>query len=318
MNQTLRNALPLGVGLLVGAVGAVLFQESLVGEEGSPAEQAAKLEVELKKANRRIALLESDPRNGDRSGRTLKDGARSIGEAIRDGRDVTPDDIFQATQPLLRDLSPLMSRMRVLEEKNRIEQMSGEYARKYDLTPQQQESLKKWFELKSEENAERWSDMITQEGTSLVDLMKESRDVRMDDGLDQFMGNMLTGNKRVEFENDRLVERAERVQEYADRRTQRLNQIVELDPVQTDQVFAIMAKNSSDYNPGMQFDGGQGAFDQAPVGDPTEAMMKVLRPDQVEAFQAERAKRRAEAEEEMSKIGLTLPADWDPLEMEGF
>lgn len=318
MNSTVRSLAPLAIGLLVGAVGAVMFRDSLVGAEGSPEEQVAQLQVELKKANRRIATLEADPRNRDRSGRTLTDGARSIGEALREGREVTPDDVFQATQPLLRDLSPLMSRMRVLQEKSMIEHMSGEYARKYDLTPQQQAALQEWFELKSEENAERWSELISAEGTTLQDMMRESQDVRMDDGLDQFMGNMLSGEARTQFETDRMAERAERVQEYADRRTQRLNQIVELDPVQTDQVFAIMAKSSNDYNPSMVFDGGQGAFDQAPVGNPTEAMLSVLRPDQRKAYEDERARRRAEAEQEMARIGLSLPKDWDPLEMEGF
>ena len=88
------------------------------GAEGSPEERATWLEVELKKAQNRIAALEAaDPRGRRKPGRTFADGARNIAEDIRDGRPVSPDDLFRATQPLLRDLSPLFDRMRVREER---------------------------------------------------------------------------------------------------------------------------------------------------------------------------------------------------------
>ena len=46
--------------------------------------------------------------------------------------------------------------------------------------------------------------------------------------------------------------------------------------------------------------------------------MDVLRPEQREAWEAERTRRREEAEKDMAAIGLTLPADWDFLEDDGF
>ena len=105
--------------------------ESLPGVEGSPEERAHQLELELKRAQNRIAALEAadtsrELRGGNagksdaagdsekqRSPRTFADGARSIGEDIRDGRPVSPDDIFRTSKPFLRDLAPLFDRMRV-------------------------------------------------------------------------------------------------------------------------------------------------------------------------------------------------------------
>jgi hypothetical protein len=315
----IRTSVPLVIGLSVGAVGAVLFMGSMPGEEGSPEERAAKLEVELKKARNQLVALEADPRSRrDKPGRTLGDRVRGIGEDIRDGRPVTPEDIFRASQPLMRDLAPLFDRMRVKGEKHRIDQLSGEFARKYDLTAAQQEELRSWFERKSEENAKRWSDMVSRDGTRLVDVMKASQDYRMDEGLDPVMERMLTGGKLAEFKTTRMTERVERVQQDADARTQRLDNIVKLDDAQRDQVFGIMARNSRDYDPAMKLEGGVGQIGATPAGDARQAMLSVLRPDQRAAYEAEQQRRRQEARKDMEALGLSLPAEWDALDMEDF
>lgn len=317
--SSIRTSIPLVIGLLVGAVGAVLFMGSMPGKEGSPEERAAKLEVELKKARNQLAALEADPRSRrDKPGRTLGDRVRSIGEDIREGRPVTPEDIFRASQPLMRDLAPLFDRMRVRGEKHRIDQLSGEIARKYDLTPGQQDALRSWFAQKSEENAKRWSNMVSQEGTRLVDVMRASQGFRMDERLDPFMERMLSGDKLTEFKTTRMAERVERVQQDADARTQRLDNIVKLDDTQRDQVFGIMARNSRDYDPAMKLEGGVGEIGAAPAGNARQAMLSILRTDQREAYEAEQLRRRQEAQKDMEAIGLSLPADWDALDMEDF
>lgn len=299
-------------GLAVGVVGGILVYQSMPGAEGSPEERAAKLEVEVKRARNRIAALEAaDPRGPGK--RTLRDGLRSIGEDLREGRPVTPEDIFRASQPLMRDLAPLLERMRIREQRLDVDRRSGEMARKYDLTPAQQESLKRWFEAKSEDKAREWTALVSQEGTSLEDLMRASRDVRSDDGLDPFMANILNGEKLAAFQNDRMAERAERVQQHADTRTQRLDAIVKLDDAQRDRVFGIMAGASPDFDPSMKLEGVTGGIGAGPVGNPQQAVLAVLTPAQRAAYDAEIERRRQEAAKDLEAVGLSLPANWDPL-----
>ena len=317
--QSLRTALPLVIGIAVGAVGAAMFHDSLPGTEGSPEERAAQLEVDLKAANNRLAALEGDPRTRRRRpGDDLRDGLRRIGSDVREGRMVDPDDIFQTLQPLMHELSPLLNRMRVREEKQRIESITGELARKYDLTADQQKRLKQWFEQKAEIEAKRWSDLVGTRGTTLEDLARASSEVRPDEGLDEVMGGILTGDKLADFQTDRMTERAQRVQSHADARVQRLDNIVGLDDAQRDQVFGIMARSSPDYDPAMKLEGEGGDIGNTPAGAPREAMLSVLRPEQKEAYEAARQRRREEAEEDMNAIGMKLPANWDLLDQSDF
>lgn len=313
--SSLRAVLPFAIGLGLGGMAVVWFGKSLPGAPGSAEERVGLLEADLKRANREIAALKADnPNARSRPGRTVRDGLREIAEDLRAGRPVTPDDIFRMTQPLLRDLSPLLDRMRVREQQKMIESLTGELARKYNLTPKQQAALADWFEAKSSENAKRWSDMVGQEGTRLEDLVKATRDLRPDDGLDEFMGRTLTGGKLAEFKTDRMAQRAERVQQTADRAVARLDGMVGLDDAQRDQIFGIAARSSADYDPAMKLEGIGGDLTGKPAANPREAMLEVLRPDQRAAYDAERQRRYDEAAKDAAVLGLTLPADWNPLD----
>ena len=269
----------------------------------------------LKKPKNLWGPLRAAPRP---PGRTVKDGLREIVADLRAGRPVTPDDILQLTKPLMRDLEPLMERMRVREERRRIESMTGELARKYDLSGPQQEALKAWFEQKSEADAKAWSALMGSDSTTFEDMVRSTHNVRPDDGLDAFMESQLRGEKLTQFKTERMGERAERVQQEADRHVQRLDGIVKLDDQQRDQVFGIMARNSRDYDPTMQLEGIGGQIGTTPSGDGQQAMLSVLRPEQRQAYEAERVRRRQKAEEDLGSIGLSLPPDWDPLEDENF
>lgn len=320
MLSSLRTPLLLASGIGLGAVAAVLIQQSLIGPDGSPEQRAAKLEVELRKAQNRIAALEAlDPRGRRGHARQgFKDGLAEIRDKLQDGEDVTPEDVFRLTQPWMRDLAPLFERMRVREEKQQIEQRVGELARKHDLTPAELASLRKWFDAKSEENARNWTNLVTQEGVRLQDLMKASRDVRSDDGLDAFMSGVLRGERLAKFQTERNAEKAQRVQQHADSRTQRLDEIVSLDDAQRDQVFSIMARGAPDYDPSFKLEGAAGELAAPPEGNRQQAVLSILRPEQREAYQAEAERRREKAVKDMEAIGLSLPADWDPMEMENF
>lgn len=322
----MRSLVPLLIGLIVGGVGATMFVQSLPGAEGSPEERANKLELELKRAQNRIAALEaaSSEKRGSGgvlgllagggakdSARTLADGARKIGEDLREGRPVSPEDIFRVSQPLMRDLAPLFDRMRVKQQQQLIDSMTGELARKYDLTPQNQEQLKQWFQKKSEEEAKRWNEMMASSGTRLQDVMRAAQDIRPDEGLDSFMPSILPPDKLESFKTERLAERAERLQREADMRVQRLDAVVGLDETQRDQVFGIMARTSRDYHPDMVLEGAQGEIGVTPGGDRQTAMLSVLRPEQRVALDAERQRRREAAAKDLEAIGLALPPDWD-------
>ena len=316
----MRPILFLAVGLLVGVAGAVLFVQSMPPKEGSAEERAAKLEVELKSANNRVAALEAaDPHGRRRPGRTLADGARSIAEDLRDGKPVTPDDIFRATQPLLRDLSPLFNRMRIRDEQRKVDAMSGEIARKYGLNPTQQESLKKWFDQKAVEDADRFDKLVTQEGVRMQDVMEASRDVRPGEGLDRFMESTLQGDKLAAFKSDRMLEKVASVQREADMNVTRLNSMVNLDETQKGQVFGVMARATKDFDPAMQFEGL--GTDTAPLASgksKQDAILSVLRPEQRQAYEQEKQRRRDAEEKDLQSIGLSLPANWDPLENDKF
>ena len=319
MPQSIRSVVPLVIGLIIGSAGVGMFLQSMPGAAGSPEQRANTLEVELKKAYNRISALEgADPQHHRRAGRGVKDGLRDIAKDIREGRPVTPDDVFRATQPLLRDLAPLFDRMRLKDQKRMIESKTGELARKYDLTPQQQDSLKNWFEAKSAENSKRWSNLVSQDGTRIEDLVKASRDIRPDEGLDSFMENTLEGDKLASFKTERMAQRAGRVQQEADSKVARLDGIVHLDEAQRNQVFATAARSSRDYDPAMQLDGVSGDAGNAGSSNSQEAILSVLRPEQRAAYDAEQQRLRDEAQKDAASIGLTLPPNWNPLDGSDF
>ncbi|MEO8353180.1 MAG: hypothetical protein ABI680_15730 [Chthoniobacteraceae bacterium] len=322
--QTLRTFIPLVIGLMVGGVGAGMYLDSLPADEGSERARANNLERELKRLQSRIASLEAaDERGGTgkhlgKAKRTFADGARSIAEDLREGRPVTPEDIFRASQPLLRDLAPLFDRMRVRQQGELIDSLAGGLTREYHLPPEKQALVRQWFEQKAAAEAARWNALITQDGTRLQDLMRAAADVRPDEGIDPLMESILTGDELENFKSERLQQRLERIQNEADLTVERLNSIVGLDEAQSDRVFAIVARNSRDYDPSMVLDGVSGDLGATPTGNPRAAILEVLKPDQRAAYDAEKARRRGEAAKDLEAMGLILPADWELFDRFGF
>jgi len=316
---SLRTAIPLVAGLAVGAAGAILFLQSMPPPEGSPEERIGKLEAELKTANNRVAAFEAaDPRGRKRPGRTLSDNARGLAEDFRDGKPVSPDDVLRAMQPFIRDMSPILERMRNKDMQRQSDSMAGELARKYSLNPAQQASLKEWLRSRAEEESKRYVDLISQKGITADELGKSQRDIRLDDGLDTFMERTLSGEKLAAFRTQHMQEKVDRVQGDADMKVERLNQIVQLDETQRGQVFGMMARGSRDFDPGMSFEGmGTDTAPLATGASRDQALMGILKPDQREAYQTELNKRRDDARKNLAEIGLSLPddANFDPLDL---
>ena len=315
--QSLRTFVPLVIGLVVGGVGASMFMDSMPGANGSPEERVAQLETELKQAQNRLTELQATTgqnRFGTDTKRNLSDGARGLADKMRAGHRISPDDIFRASKPLMRDLAPLFDRMRIRDQKRRIDSIAGELARKYNLDGPQQIAMKQWFDKKAEEEAKRWTEMLGREDTGLEELTRASRDIRPDDGLDKFMEGVLSGEKLAAFKSERLAERVERLQSNADMKVQRLDSIVKLSDAQRDQVFGVMVRNSRDYDPSMVLEGAGGQIPVTAAANPREAMLAVLTPDQRATYDDEQRRRRDEAEKDLNSMGMTLPANWEILE----
>lgn len=318
MNATLRSILPLLTGTFVGALGAILLQRSLPPKEGSPEERIAILENDLKKAESELrSWQDSSPRK--RFGATTHDNVRSIAQALKEGRPVSPDDIFNSFKPLMRDLSPLTERMRAIEIKRSAEARAGEYARKYGLTPEQQKQLVDNLVLQNTEQMKQLQGMVESDHVSMREYMKAERQMDREAGLDETMAAMLQGEKREQFLAERLNEKAEKVQTEADGKVKRIDDIVKLDDQQRHQLFLNMAQTSRYYDPQMQFDGLQdGVKPMAQGTSSDQALMSVLRPDQKQAYEAHRQQKLQRAQEEAAAIGLTIPNDWNPDDDIGF
>lgn len=269
--------------------------------------QLATLQAELAAARRTIASLE----------------ARETAPvaATADAPPPTPEGptdlntVFQQARPLLKTLGPLLDNARRRGTKAMAERRVAELAEKYALSAEQQETIKKWFEDKSEADAAKGRELLDKPDASLQDLMAAGRGQRPDDGLDEVMAGTLNPEQLSAYKTDRLQERAATVEREANRRVSRLNEVVQLDDAQQDKVFAIMARSSPDYDPAMRLEGlGSDAAALTEGGSRDEAILAVLRPDQRAAYEADRQRRRTEAARNLESLGIKPPADLGALE----
>lgn len=314
----MKQALGLIIGLLVGAAGALMFSRSLPAEEGTPEEQLEIVQQDLKQAQRKVQILQAQM--GSRGPRGVKDGVRDIMQDIREGKDVSLDDVFATMKPWMRNMAPLFDRMREINQEDWADNMTGEWSRKYDLTNAEQEQLRAWFLQKNKEKGNKFNQVVNSDSSGFVDFVQATEyDWRDTEGIDEVMGHILEGEELEEFKEQRSIEGAERVQDEANRGLARLDEMVELDDAQQDQVFGILARGADGYEAGAFDYDGMGA-DQSALDRRArdEAIRSLLRPEQQSQFDANRAARRTEAEAEMRRVGLSLPKDWDLLEGDTF
>jgi hypothetical protein len=311
----MRTPVTLVIGLAVGIAGSLLFQQSFPPPAGSPEEKLADTERDLARTRIQLAAAEArNPRPEPSTQQKLARGMRSIMEDIKAGREVDINDLYKAVRPAMRDLSPLFERIRRKEMQKHHEFVLQDLTREYELTPAQQEKVRAWQAQKLETDIEAYRAMNASDSVTLVDIMKAKKKSRLDDGLETVMAETLTGPDRTKYQAEHMAARVERVQAEADRRVTRLNDVVKLDNAQQDQVFAIMARGSEDFDPAMQFEGLSGETTPLPPGQSRDdAIRAVLRPDQRHQYEENRIKRRIEADKDLREIGLRLPPDWDML-----
>jgi len=310
-----KQVMGLALGLVVGAFGGYLFSNSLPPEEGSMEEELEILRNSAAQKDRAIRAYERHARNNPNT----PDGLRRLAKDLRDGKDISPDDIFATMKPWMRQMSPIFERMRRVNEEDWADARTSEWGREYDLDASQRAQLKAWFQEQSERRAKALADVIASKDSGFVDLIRATeyqwKDAR---GVEEVMEGFLEGEKLEKFKSERLAERAESVQQEADRNLARLDGIVELDSQQHEQLFWVLLRGAEDYQPELGVDGPGGKTSALDRSARDAEIRATLRPDQIEKLDTHRAERRAEAEEEMRRRMMTLPKDWDMLDRSSF
>ncbi len=300
-------------GAILGAIGAILFGQSLGPDQGSQQERAENAEHQLRVAEAQLRRLQGSRIRADRQ--RSAEGARDILDDIREGRGADLDDIFAVTKPWLNDLSPVINLMRSKEEREQFARLAGDYTRKYDLNESKQKQLRQWLDARATENAQRFVDVVADESSTMYDLMLAGKEAEQNiEGIDQFMEQQLTGETLVAFRADRLQEKVNSVEGEANGRLNNLDSIVNLDASQEDQLFFTMARSSEDYIPSMDIEGMNG--DRSPLNRKgrNAIIESILTSEQQELLENHRQNRRQNAEEEMREIGLRLPENWQQFE----
>ncbi|MFT4641395.1 MAG: hypothetical protein ACI8T1_004732 [Verrucomicrobiales bacterium] len=314
----MRSFLGLVIGVIVGAIGAVLFTQSLPPEPKSLEARVEKAEFELQKAAQEIHTLRAqlDP---NRRKVAQRQAMESIGQRIRSGKRVNLDDVFKGTmKPWMRDVAPLFDRGRMVDQKRRFDRYGGELTRKYDLDDAQQDALNRWLDQQAEVNSDRITNVLENNDSGFIDFAKVM-DERVDSprylkNLDAFMATTLDPETLSTYQMDRMTERVEHVQNEAEGRVQRLDSLVELDEDQKDQAFAIMAHSSENFDPSMQFEGLETEMEGLrPGADPNEAIKSILRPEQELILEEGRQERLADTLQEFQEVGLIPPNGWEEM-----
>jgi hypothetical protein len=312
--RMIRNALLLLLGLTIGVAASFLIRGSMLPADGTPEAQILSLETELRDTRLRLAKIDpNQARQREDINGALSAGARAALDDLKAGRPVDMNNIYQALKPIMRDLSPIFDKMRRRDERRHFEHLAGEMQRKYKLSAPQQEALKVWLKDRADRNADEFKKVAFDPNTRFEDLAKAGRGNRPSDGLDGFMETQLQSPMLETFRRDRLTERANRVQNEADGKVERLHQTVNLDEAQKDQVFSIMARSSQDFDPTMQLEGVSADTPVVGRDGRDEAIRQVLRPDQQTSYDNWKIERRTKAEIEANEMGFQLPANWDSL-----
>ncbi|HBE96525.1 MAG TPA: hypothetical protein DDW68_05075 [Verrucomicrobiales bacterium] len=310
----LKQVVGLVLGLFVGAFGGFLFSNSLPPEVGSVEEELEILRNSNAQNERR---LRSYQRNARRD--TTPDELRRLARDVRDGKDISPDDLFATMKPWMRQMSPIFERMREVNEEDWADVRTSEWARQYDLNASQRAQLKEWFRAQGAEQAKALVDVIENKNSGFVDLIRATeydwKDAR---GADKLMEGFLKGDQLEEFKSGRLAERAESVQHEADRNLSRLDGIVALDAKQHEQLFGVLSRAAEDYQPGLNVDGLAGEDSALDRRQRDTEIRAALRRDQIEKLDEYQRNRRVEAEKEMRRMMMTLPKDWDLLDRDTF
>lgn len=319
----MKETLAIIVGVIVGAMGGFLFSNSLAPDDGSVEARLETTEIELETAKRTILKLEAStgkPRRKRSSMRTSADEVRDVVQRVRDGEEISMDDVVATMRPWMRDMAPLFSRMRQVNHDTWADTMVGEWDRKYHLTTHEKEQLRDWFRQLSKQRASEFEAMLQSDYTGFVELV-QSMDYGFEDsaGVDDVIEGFLDEDQLTQFRDERRAERAQSVEAEANRDLARLDGLVELSAEQQDALFPVLVRGANDYRDGEVDFSGMGE-DSTALDRPSRstAVRKVLSPQQRRQLDERNAQETARAEQEMRRIGLSLPANWEALQEHRF
>ncbi|MEJ6719582.1 MAG: hypothetical protein QNK82_13900 [Akkermansiaceae bacterium] len=311
-----KQALGLVIGLVVGITGGILFSKSLRPEPGSMQERLEVAEEQLARSNRRLKAM---AQHVARYRGSSKGEIQRMARDFKDGKELSFDDILGSAKPWMRQVAPVMERVRKVSEADWADARVSEWTRNYNLSEAEQEELKEYFSEQSRKNAERITEVINSDESGFVDFVQATdNDWRDFDGVETVMEGFLEGEELEKFRAEQLDKRIETVQNEADRKLKVLDDIVSLDDAQHQQLFGVMVRGSEDYRPEVKPEGFTG---QATPLDRTardSAIEAVLRPAQKQALDKHRDERVQKVTEQWEKYQLSPPKKFDALEGDVF
>lgn len=313
----IKSIVLLVVGLIVGCIGGFMFHGSLPPETPLE-EQIATLQKEKAEAELLIKELENQEDLITRSPENAaSQKARLIIDRIRRGETVGLEEFFSAYQPFLEDSAPLFGLLRNLGELERFDYSLGQLTRKYDLTDAERTKLERWMERKSRKNRRAFDAALNNPNATIFDFLNAfSNQNQYDEGIEEPLRDILDRDEFSEFRNQRLEERATRVQREADGKLKRLEKYVDLRPEQQDSLFVVFAQSSRHYSRDLEFEGiDPNIASREPTVFSYDSVYEVLDPKQTDQLRNAQDRERASADRRLGMIGLEVGPDWDMLQL---
>jgi hypothetical protein len=308
----LKKSLGLVIGLVVGLAGGYLFSKSQRPDPGSIQDRLEIAEQEAAKSGREARALKAYVKRAEGSGSAE---FRRLARDLKDGKEVSFDDILGSAKPWMRQVAPVMERVRKVNEAKWVDARVSEWARNYTLTVAERNELREYFKKRSEENAEKITEVINSDQSGFVEFVQATEnDWRDFEGTSDLMESFLEGEELEQFKEERLAKRVDAVQEEADRKLGRLDEIVALSDEQQAELFRVMARGSEDYRPEVNPQDYRG--ETAPLNRMARdtAINGVLTPDQRKVLDEYRENQVREVAEQWERYQLAPPKDFDLLE----
>ena len=307
-----KKSLGLVTGLIVGLAGGYLFSKSQRPDPGSLQDRLELAEQKAAKSGREAKAFKAYVKRAEGSGSSE---FRRLARDLKDGKEISFDDILGSAKPWMRQVAPVMERVRKVNEAKWVDARVSEWTRNYTLSVAERNELREYFKGRSEENAEKITDVINSDQSGFVEFIQATdNDWRDFEGANDLMEGFLEGEELGQFKGERLAKRVDVVQEEADRKLGRLDEIVGLSDEQQAELFGVMARGSDDYLPEVNPQDYHG--ETAPLDRRARdlAINGVLTLDQRKALDEHRENQVREVAEQWGRYQLAPPKDFDLLE----